>query len=130
MPPVIHPSKKLKPYLINSHNLPTNNFLASISEHVYVLFCFLLIIWIWNQIYGRTKAKPYKPGVHHQSVPAAVRRSSFHFPAAQFGTARGKNEHSGPAEPESEITRPRFLPLLFHSASHLLSHVLLVIDFQ
>lgn len=41
---ILTDSKQLKPYLINSHNLPTNNFLSSINEHVYFFFYFFF--WI------------------------------------------------------------------------------------
>lgn len=44
----------------------------------------------------------------------SIEQTSFHFPAAQFGTARGKNDSRGPAEPESEISRPLAFCFLTH----------------
>lgn len=76
------------------------------------LFCCSYTL-IWKQIYGwlmRSLISLVAPsGVPHQSVSGSVCSSgltSFQLSAAQSSTGRGKNDSSGPAEPEREITRP------------------------
>lgn len=56
-------------------------------------------------------------GVSHQSVsgPACSSRpTAFQLPAAKSSRARGKNDSSGPAEPESERTRSLSVCFLTH----------------